>query len=150
MIPWFHGTGRHGEDTLLYQRISRRKQDPGHAHLDPDGFLGNRPLFSRRTTRQMLGEVDVEWERSLDLHALLGGGTMKIGTIVRNLSHNSRAKLFSCPLVQPSSLGPHRTRYEVGLLNGVGIILDASGSDFRILSGGVAGWCYAGNLLEVE
>lgn len=74
---------------------------------------------------------------------------MKIGTIVRNLSHNSRAKLFSCPLFQSSSLGPHRIRYEVGLLNGVGIILDVSGPDFRILSGGVTGWCYAGNLLEV-
>ena len=144
MIPWFHGTGRHGEDTLLYQRVSRRKQDSGYPYLDSDGFLGNHPLFSRRTARQMLGEVDVEWERSLDLHALLGGGTMKIGTIVRNLSHNSRAKLFSRPVDE------RYYRYEVGLLKGVGIILDTSGSDFRILSGGVAGWCYAGNLLEVE
>lgn len=91
----------------------------------------------------MLGEVDVEWKRSLDLHALPGGGTMKIGTIVRNLSHNSRAKLFSRPVDE------RHYRYEVGLLKGVGIILDTSGSDFRILSGGVTGWCYAGNLLEV-
>ena len=68
---------------------------------------------------------------------------MKIGTMVRNLSYNSRARLFSHPV-------DDRYRYEVGLLKGVGIILDASGSDFRILSGGVAGWCYAGNVVEVE
>lgn len=97
----------------------------------------------------MLGEVDVEWERSLDLHAFSGGGTMKIGTMVRNLSHNSRAKLFSRPVFsRPVDVGYYR--YEVCLLKGVGIILDTSGSEFRILSGGVTGWCYVGNVVEVE
>jgi hypothetical protein len=74
---------------------------------------------------------------------------MKVGTMVRNLSPNSKAKLFSSPHLP--SLQPRRghNRHEVGLLVGVGIILGSSGSDLLILSGGISGWSYAGNVLEV-
>ena len=66
---------------------------------------------------------------------------MKPGDMVGNLGGNSRSKLFSTPL---SSFEPRRT---VGLLIGVGVVLDLQGSDVRILnSEGVAGWTFAGNL----
>lgn len=71
---------------------------------------------------------------------------MKVGTMVRNLSPNSKAKLFSSP--HPPRRG--HNRHEVGLLIGVGIILGSSGSDLLIFSAGISGWSYAGNVLEVH
>ncbi len=69
---------------------------------------------------------------------------MKPGDMVGNLDEMSRSTLFSCPF---SSTEP---RIYVGLLTGIGIILEVLGNwggDVRILnSEGVAGWTIAGNL----
>ena len=66
---------------------------------------------------------------------------MKPGDMVGNLDGKSRSKLFSTPL------SSYETRRTVGLLTGIGIVLDLHGSDVRILNHeGVAGWTFAGNL----
>jgi hypothetical protein len=84
-------------------------------------------------------------QRIIHLHSSKGS-PMKYspGTLVKNLGPNSRAKLF---------FSPHGTvgyRREVGLLTGTGIILDHHGSDVRIFSNGITGWCYEGNIKVVE
>lgn len=66
------------------------------------------------------------------------------GTLVKNLGPALQAKLFSSSLIP---LGP---RVEVGLLTGIGVVLEHSGTDVRIFCNGITGWCWCGNLVVVE
>lgn len=67
------------------------------------------------------------------------------GDMVTNLGLHSRSKLFSTPLTDGGD-----PRYTTGLLTGFGIVLECSGSDVRVMCGGVIGWCYAGNLKVIS
>ena len=70
---------------------------------------------------------------------------MKPGDLITNNPGGS-SKMFSIPL----GLVPPGTRRYIGLLNGIGIVLDLQGSDVKLVCGENIGWCYVGNVRVVE
>ena len=62
------------------------------------------------------------------------------GTLVTNNGIHSIPKLFSFPL----SLFSFQD--VVGVLDGIGVVLEHRNSDVRIMCAGVVGWCYEGNI----
>lgn len=67
---------------------------------------------------------------------------MKPGSLVINLSSSTFAKVFSSPLGMK--------RDHVGILTGVGLVIERRGADVKVVSPGGTGWLYAGNVMVVE
>lgn len=70
---------------------------------------------------------------------------IKRGDLVVNLN-NSFAKLFSKPLTKESVAG---TRKYLGILSGVGLVIQTYGSDVMVMCDSSVGWCYVGNVRVV-
>jgi hypothetical protein len=70
---------------------------------------------------------------------------MKPGDLVK-VTHGTSAKLFSSPL---GSVPPGTRSYR-GFVAGIGVVLDIHDSDVKVICGETIGWCYIGNLVELE
>lgn len=69
---------------------------------------------------------------------------MILGDLVTNNPGGS-SKLFSSPL----GLVPPGTRRYLGLLTGIGMVLELRGGDVKLVCGENIGWCYVGNVRVV-
>ena len=67
---------------------------------------------------------------------------IKPGSLVINLSSNTFARVFPTPAGM--------TRDHIGILTGIGLVIERRGADIKVASLGGIGWLYAGNVMVVE